>query len=129
VTDGRIVADASAVLALLQGEAFTGFEPSRLVGAHINAVNLSEVLAKLYQTGLTEASAAAATAALALVVVAFDQALAEDTARLRARTRHAGLSLADCACLASALRLHAPAVSADRVWQKLDIGVKVVAVR
>jgi len=129
VTDGRIVADASAVLALLQGEAFTGFEPSRLVGAHINAVNLSEVLAKLYQTGLTEASAAAATAALDLVVMAFDETLAEDTARLRAHTRRAGLSLADCACLASALRLHAPAVTADRVWQKLDIGVKVVAVR
>ncbi|MFI5021175.1 MAG: type II toxin-antitoxin system VapC family toxin [Alphaproteobacteria bacterium] len=129
MTDGRIVADASAVLALLQGEAFTGFEPSRLVGAHINAVNLSEVLAKLYQTGLTEASAIAATAALDLVVLAFDETLARDTARLRTRTRHAGLSLADCACLASAMRLHAPAVTADRVWQKLDIGVEVVAIR
>jgi len=129
VTDGRIVADASAVLALLQGEAFTAFEPSRLVGAHINAVNLSEVLTKLYQTGLTAASAAAAMAVLDLVVLAFDETLAEDTARLRTRTRQAGLSLADCACLASALRLHAPAVTADRVWQKLDIGVEVITIR
>ena len=47
MNDADIVADASAVIALLVGEPFTRFDPLRLAGASISAVNLSEVLARL----------------------------------------------------------------------------------
>ena len=50
-------------------------------------------------------------------------------ARLWPATRAAGLSLADRACLALATRLGVPAVTADRGWAALDVGVEVIAVR
>lgn len=43
--------------------------------------------------------------------------------------REAGLSLADRACLALAGRLGVPAVTADRTWLSLDIGVEVIGIR
>lgn len=54
---------------------------------------------------------------------------AEAAARLRPATRHAGLSLADRACLALARRLGVPAVTADRAWGDLDVGVEVRLIR
>ena len=45
------------------------------------------------------------------------------------RTRSAGLSLADRACLALASRLGVPAVTADRAWTTLDVGVEIVCIR
>jgi ribonuclease VapC len=49
--------------------------------------------------------------------------------RLWQATRDAGLSLADRACLALASRLGVPAVTADRAWSALDVGVEVIVVR
>ena len=46
-----------------------------------------------------------------------------------ASTRKAGLSLADRACLALALDLGATAVTADRAWAKVDVGVEVKVIR
>jgi bifunctional DNA-binding transcriptional regulator/antitoxin component of YhaV-PrlF toxin-antitoxin module len=73
VSDPDVVADASAVLALLKDEELGEFDPEHLVGAAISAVNFSEVLAKLGSGGLTEAEADMAVAALDLHVIAFDE--------------------------------------------------------
>ena len=54
MNEAPVVADASAVIALLIGEAFTLFDPQRLVNASISAVNLSEVLARLLEIGMPE---------------------------------------------------------------------------
>ena len=129
MNDGRIVVDASAILALLKREPFRGFEPRRLVRAHISAVNLSEVFERLYAGGLSEPEADKAVAALDLRVIVFDSAQAQITAKLRAPTRHAGLSLADRACLALGIKLGCPVVTADRVWAGLNVGVEVLLIR
>ena len=129
MNDPEIVADASAVLALLQDEEFGRYDPEHLVGAAISAVNFSEVLAKLGAAGLTEAEADAAVDALDVVVLAFDEHQARSAARLWPVVRHFGLSLADRACLALGLRLGRPVVTADRVWAKLDVGVEIVLIR
>jgi ribonuclease VapC len=129
VNDREIVADASAVLALLKDEAFGAFEPERLVGAAISAVNLSEVLAKLGSAGLTEAETDAAVGALDLRVFAFDEDQARRAARLLPATRPFGLSFADRACLVLGLKLDRAVVTADRAWARLDIGINVVLVR
>ena len=123
------VSDASAILALLQREPFNGFDPRRLFGSTISAVNFSEVLEKLCSGGLREADADAAAATLRLRIIAFDESYARAAARLRPLTRRAGLSLADRACLALAKALELPAVTADRAWGNLDIGVNVLLVR
>lgn len=129
MNDAGIVADASAVIALLAGEPFTGFEPSRLANASISAVNLSEVLTRLHEIGMPESASASALARLNLRVIAFDESQAWATARLRPVTRHAGLSLGDRACLALGNHLGCPVVTADRAWARLDVGVGIVLIR
>ena len=129
MNDADIVVDASAVIALLVGEPFTRFDPSRVPNASISAVNLSEVLARLQEIGMPEREAAIAVARLNLRVVAFDEPQARAAARLRSVTRHAGLSLGDRACLALGDRLGCPVVTADRVWASLDVGVAIVVIR
>jgi ribonuclease VapC len=129
VADGEIVADASAVLALLQGEPFGKFDQERIVGAVISAVNLAEVLTKLLSAGLSRRQAEDATDALNFRVVPFDRRQARDAAGLWPATVRAGLSLGDRACLALGLALKAPVVTADRVWAKIDIGADIVLIR
>jgi ribonuclease VapC len=129
VNEDDIIADASAIIALVVGESFTRFEPQRLAGAFISAVNLSEVLARLLEIGMPESEAAAAIARLDLRTIAFDEPQAYATARLRSITRHAGLSLADRACLALGLALGRPVVTADRIWESLAVGVEVILIR
>jgi len=124
-----IVADASAVIALMTGEPFRDFDPTRLVGAWISAVNLAEILSKLCDAGLSPNAADEATSALDLRVVPFDAAQARATARIRAETRRAGLSLGDRACLAAALALGVPAATADRAWARVKSGATVIMVR
>jgi len=129
VADRPIVVDASAVLALLQGEPFTKVDDELVVDAWISTVNLSEVLAKLQSDGLTEAESAQATSALTLRPVSFDETHARTAARLASSTRRAGLSLGDRACLATAMLLDATTLTADRAWTRLDLPVEVVLVR
>ena len=125
MNDGVAIADASAILALLKQEPFGKLDPKRLFRATISAVNLSEVLERLCSGGLAESEAEEAVAELSLLVADFDEPQARLAAYLRARTRRAGLSLGDRACLALGLRLGHPVITADRVWASLDIGVEV----
>lgn len=129
MTDDDIVADASAIIALLVGEPITRFDPTRLAGASISAVNLSEVLARLQEFGTPESEAVIAVARLELRIIPFDEPQARIAARLRSITRRAGLSLGDRACLALGDRLGCPVVTADRIWASLDIGVEIVVIR
>jgi PIN domain nuclease of toxin-antitoxin system len=129
VNDADIVADASAVIALLVGEPFIRFDALRLPNASISAVNLSEVLARLQEIGMPEAESGIVLARLNLHVIAFDEPQARAAARLRSVTRHVGLSLGDRACLALAGILGCPVVTADRVWANVDVGVEVIVIR
>ena len=128
--DADIVADASAVLALLQAEPFRNFDPERLVGAWISAVNYSEILAKLVSGGLTSDQADEAVGGLDLRIVPFDAVLARRTALLAGATRRAGLSLGDRACLCLGMHLAKPVVTGDRAWRTLRLeGVQVLLIR
>jgi ribonuclease VapC len=129
VNDDEIVADASAILAALKSERFDKFDPQRLVGASVSAVNLCEVLTKLAADGLNEAQTDAAVAWLDLRVYPFDRQHSEVAAQLWILTRQAGLSLADRACLALGRTVKCPVVTADRAWANVDVGVKVILIR
>lgn len=129
MNEGDIVVDASAVIAFLVGEPFTRFDGERLGSAFISAVNLSEVLARLPEIGVPESATDAAIARLNLRVVAFDEAQARATARLRPLTRQAGLSLGDRACLALGNARGCAVVTADRAWATVDVGVEIILIR
>ncbi len=123
------VLDASAVLAVLQGEAGADHVVELGSGATVSAVNLSEVVAKLAEQRLPEATIREALDELDLAVEPFDRDTAVAAGLLRPRTRDAGLSLADRACLALAERLGLPVVTADRRWAELSLPVAVRTIR
>jgi PIN domain nuclease of toxin-antitoxin system len=124
-----VVLDASALLTFLLAEPGGEAVAGRLRNSALSAVNYAETLARSAERGKPLAEAVAAISRLQLRVVPFDAGQAEVAASLRAATRPLGLSLADRACLALALTRGLPALTADRVWAQLDVGVTVECVR
>ncbi len=122
------VLDASALLALLQDEPGSERVLATLPGALISAVNLSEVVAKLTETGMPAADIQRSLR-LSIEVVPFDDELAVRAGLLRPVTRSAGLSLGDRACLALAASRSLPALTTDRAWKSVATGVEVVVIR
>jgi PIN domain nuclease of toxin-antitoxin system len=125
----KVVLDASAVLALTNGEPGSARVREVVSAALVSAVNYAEVGARLCDLGANPAHVSAQLRVLGFSVVPFDDAAAEEAIRLRDVTRHAGLSLADRACLALAIREGAVAVTADRTWSTLEVGCEIELIR
>jgi PIN domain nuclease of toxin-antitoxin system len=124
-----VVLDASALLAVLRSEPGAEQVEPRLEGARIGAVNLSEVVAKLIEDDVPEAEIRRAVGRLELDVHPFDLEQAYIAGILRRSTRALGLSFGDRACLALAQTLGAPALTADRSWSRLDLGIAIEVIR
>jgi len=125
----RVVLDASALLVLLHDEPGAAEVAEALEEAAVSAVNLSEVVAKLLDAGMPRDEAEDVLGGLGLDVRPFDADSAWAAGSLRARTKAAGLSLGDRACLALAKALGVPALTADRAWAKVPGGVEVKLLR
>ena len=123
------VLDASAVLAVLNDETGAAKVEQLLPGAIMSTVNAAEVAAKLVDAGTEPRMAIEFIQRLGLRIMPFLDADIESTARLRKLSRTLGLSLGDRACLALAMREGLPALTADRAWSGLDIGVEVRLIR
>ena len=125
----EVVLDASAILALLRRE--PGFEKVAAVmdEARVSAVNLAEVGSFLAKAGHSVTEMRATLDSLRLAVVDFDEQQAIEAARLRPLTVSIGLSLGDRACLALAGLRGLPAMTTDRSWATLELGVDVSVVR
>lgn len=123
------VLDASAVLAYLNQEPRGQRLEDMLAEAAISTVNVSEAIAVLIRRGMDAAAARDCLASLRADIVAFDNDLAFDAAILKERNRANGLSLGDCACLATAEWLRATAVTCDSAWEGLSGEVNVVVLR
>ena len=123
------VLDASAVLAYLQNEPGEAEVNAMLGAAAISAVNLAEVATKLRRTGETAAGVREDIDPLQLLVLPFDHDLPFITADLYSKTSHAGLSLGDRACLATAMKFGLTAVTTDRNWKIPRLGIKVRILR
>ncbi len=129
MSDGVYMLDASALLALMLGEPGADAVHAKLPNARISAVNLSEAVAKLQERAVPEDVIADSLAELDLDVVTFDQAHAMRGGLFRQATRALGLSLGDRACLASAALAGATAITTDRAWGDLDLGVSIEVAR
>ena len=123
------VLDASALLALVNAERGADEVAAYVAEAAISSVNWCEVYGKLRAVGIDGDTLAGEIGQTGIVIVPFDDSDARAAGELLLSTRDAGLSLADRACLAFAQRLGVPAVTADRSWVRLDIGVDVTCVR
>jgi PIN domain nuclease of toxin-antitoxin system len=127
----RCVLDASAVLAWLFGERGEEVVDQMLEHAAISTVNLAEVLYRADEEGMATGTLQRDLEALGVQVAPF---LDEDArllveVRRTARRQGARLSLADCCCLATGIRLGLPVVGADQVWESLRLGVEVIPLR
>lgn len=125
----KIVLDASALLAFVNGEPGADKVASVLGEAMISAVNFAEVAAKLTLRGGSADRALGELTEAELEVVDFDRALALSTGALVAVTRERGLSLGDRACLALARSENAAALTADSAWRKLSVGIEIRFIR
>ena len=105
----RPVFDASAVLALMQGEPGADNLRDLQPDAVVNAVNAAEVLAKLVNRGVPAAEAQAAYDALHLETTPFEPALVV----ISARYVHKGVSLGD-RCFLAAVHRHGSGWTSDR---------------
>ena len=123
------VLDASALLALLNDEPGADLVASALAQASVSAVNYSEVVAKLADSGMPEDAIREALDGLGLDVVAFDSECALAAGLLRPVTKALGLGLGDRACLALSKSKGAVALTTDRVWQDLNFGVAIQMIR
>ena len=125
----RVVLDASAVLALLNDEVGAKIVQESLSGAIISSVNFAEVVTRLTLLGMPEKEIREALDILALDITPFDEEQAFLAGILAIKTKQLGLSLGDRACLALALKTGSAALTSDKVWQALDIGVTVRVIR
>ncbi|MBI4282393.1 MAG: type II toxin-antitoxin system VapC family toxin [Chloroflexi bacterium] len=125
----KAVLDASALLALLNGEPGADIVAEALSEAAVSAINVSEVVAKLAEAGMPEGAIREALEGLLLDIVPFDLAQAYVAGLLRPSTRSVGLSLGDRGCLSLAQMLDLPALTADRTWEHLSTDIKVRVIR
>ncbi|MGA2010669.1 MAG: type II toxin-antitoxin system VapC family toxin [Solirubrobacteraceae bacterium] len=129
------VLDASALLAYLADEPGADTVADAIAaGVAMSIVNVAEVLRTLAGRGHDPAKAAQDLTERglldgAITIEPLPLADAVEIARLRPRTRAAGLSLGDRACLALARRLSVQTLTADQAWVGAELGVDVVAIR
>lgn len=126
-----VVLDTSALLAWLWQE--PGWErvdaAFSSLDCRISTVNWAELVGKLTERMAEETERQELLAQLPVQREVFDEADALDCGSLRSATRGLGLSLGDRACLALARRLDAVALTADRPWLRLEIGVQIDCIR
>ncbi len=126
-----IVLDASALIAYLWKEQGWQNVEKHLLGQSvlISVVNVYEVAAKAMERGVDEATTRDIIEALDLQQMDFVARSVWDCARLRVKTKVLGLSLGDRACLALAQSQDCAAVTADKAWLKLNLGIQIECIR
>lgn len=116
---GRVI-DASALLAWLQEEPGAEVVEGYLFGSFVSAVNLSEVLQKSLAEGIESAGIVEDLSEIGLSFKGFGTAEAAVAAGMWPVAKRLGLGLADRACLATAVVLGVPALTADRPWREIE---------
>ena len=125
-----MVLDSSAILAGIKQEPGKEVVDSAIAGGAIaSAVNVSEVVAKLDEAGMSAPDIQEAIDRLGLLIVPFDEEQSYRAGLLRSATRAAGLSFGDRACLALGQQLDLPVLTADRAWANLPLGIRVHVIR
>ena len=124
-----IALDASALLAFLFRERGYKRVAEVVEYACLSTVNLSEVLGRFVRDGHDSNEVLTRIAATTIEIVPFGAEDAAIAASLVPTTQPLGLSLGDRACIALALSRNLKAVTADRIWSKLNVGVNIEIIR
>jgi ribonuclease VapC len=126
----RVVFDASAILAVSNGERGSDIVVNRSQDSVMSSVNVAEVYARLLRSGVPRGSINDGINSSVTTIVPLDHNMAIAAGEIHAVTRFLGLSLADCACLMVARQLGLPALTTDRAWAELQLpGVMIEVIR
>lgn len=121
----KYICDASVLLAYLRKETGWQMAEKYLASCVVSSVNFSELIAKIVEFG-----GDAKDLKDKYSLVDFNREIAFLAGELRKETKQYGLSLADRACIATAILKKIPAVTADKDWLALKIkGLKVICIR
>jgi ribonuclease VapC len=120
--------DASALLAMLQGERGADAVAMVLATSVVSAVNWSEVIQKARSHGVDVDGLERDLTNLGVEFASFTTIEATVAADMWHRGGNS-LALADRACLATAHVRGLPVVTADRAWAVLDLGIEVQVIR
>lgn len=121
----RVVLDASAVTAVLRGEAGHENVIPHLRGSIISSVNLAEVFCISRNKGSPVDVIDHAIRRMQIERVPFDDEQARIVADIYPRTLGSTVGLADRACMALGLLHGLPVLTGDHEWLKHDIGLTV----
>ena len=126
----KVVLDASALLALILDEpGAEGVQGVLDQEVLLSVVNFAEVIGRAERAGIKPEDARGGILALPLQLVVLDEKMAFEMGKLVGVGRPLGLSLGDCACLATARVLEASVLTADKAWSKLNVGLKIKLIR
>ena len=126
----RIVFDTSAVIALLRNEPGADAVAAWVGQAAMSAVNLQELVKGLLLRGLALPVIEEIVADMRLEIHDHDRDAAFAAAGLVDVTKQFGSGLGDRSCMALAIKLGVPALTADKAWAKVKAdGLRVEAVR
>lgn len=127
--DKKWIVDASALLAAIHEEKGGDSVKKIIDVCIISAINWSVVLQKLERAAIDSSQVETALKALGLEVTDFTDEDAHIAASLWGDSKALGLSLADRACVATAIRLNANVITADKIWRQLEIGIEIKLIR
>ena len=126
----EVVVDASAMLALIQGERGADKLTDEILDhAVASAVNVAEVQSKLVKASNDPNRAWAATLSAISDVEPYTREQARIAGDLITTTEKYGLSLGDRSCLALAIALKAPVYTTEQSWRNLKVGVPIYVIR
>ncbi len=95
----------------------------------LGAANLAELISKVIERGLPAREVPTLVNSLNVEIIPLTREQAELAGVMRQPTRHLGLSLGDRACLALAKTMGGRAITADRPWQALELGIAIECIR
>lgn len=124
-----MVLDASALLAFMFQEPGHELVAQHVADCCLSTVNLSEVIGRFVRDGHEAQAVLNKLLSTPIEVVPFSAQQAGLAALLLPLGQPLGLSLADRACLALAMSRRLPVLTADTVWQSLDLSIEIQLIR
>jgi PIN domain nuclease of toxin-antitoxin system len=126
----EVVFDASAMLALIQGERRADKLTDEILDRAVaSTVNLAEAQSKLVKASNDPDRAWAAVLSTISNVEPYTSQQARIAGTLITTTEKFGLSLGDRSCLALAIALEAPVYTTEQSWRNLKLGVPIHVIR
>ena len=127
--NNKAVLGSSALLAFINQENGSEVVERYLPDAIMSSVNIAEVVAVLSLVDIPEDIIISIINDLSIEIIDFDQEQAIHTGFLRKKTKAAGLSLGDRACINLASSGGLAVVTADKIWDTLGLENNIVLIR